>query len=355
MKYLVVILLFIAAFFKVPDINGWAYRQVAGLFVLSLVISWLLSKKYHISVGLCFLVTAIFGLIQSGLPQFGSEVVSSVMTLLFFSCIALCLEGKYLAFIFPILMIIAILDSVIMIFRALPHIGDLWGFLQAWWVMTNASLDACFIALMSPVVGVVIKYKTLDLLIMAFILIAVLLTKSNTAICVFVLMQLIIFLKQKDYKSFLIIFIGLASLAVPFHHFFGMKFAANFGRFGNWKTMMGFWKDHINHIIGAGPGTYWVYSQAIQAHKVGDGVFTWMHNDYLQVLFEQGYIGLVSILFLYGVMLYKSFKGPVLFSMVIGYGLIACTMYPLHLFYFQLIGVALIYHCFVKTEIACVN
>ena len=94
MQYLIILLLFISAFFKVPAENGWAYRQVGGLFVLCFLISWMLSKKYHFSVGLCFLVTAIYGLFQAGLPQFGSEVVSSIMTLLFFSCLALGLEDR---------------------------------------------------------------------------------------------------------------------------------------------------------------------------------------------------------------------------------------------------------------------
>ncbi len=331
--------------------NGWAYRQVAGLGVLCVVIAWQLSKKYHVSVGLCFLVTSVYGLIQGGLPQYGSEVLTSVMALLFFSCIGLSLENEYFKMILPLLSIVALGDALIMLFRISPHLGELWGFMQAWWVMTNASLDACFIAIMSPVIGAVTENKLIKFFLLFFVFVAILVTKSNTALMVFLSTNTIVLLREKKFKSVgLVAVISIISI-VPLYYFFGMKFAENYGRFGNWQTMMGFWKDNINHVLGSGPGTYWVYAQSLQAHKVGDVVFTWMHDDWLQVLFEQGYIGLVSVLFLYGMMIYKSFKQPILFSMVIGFGLISLTMYPLHLFFFQLIGVALIYHCFVKEEV----
>ncbi len=350
-KYFIFVLFFIAAFFKVPDINGWAYRQVAGLFVFSFIISVLLSKKYHVSVGLFFLITSVFGLVQSGWPQFGSEVISNIMNLLFFTCIGLSLENKYLNLIVPLLCICAIGDAIVMIIREIPHIGERWGFMQAWWVMTNASLDSCFIAIMSPAFETILKNKNIKLFATAIVLIAILLAKSNTGLAVFISAQALFYFKKKDYKTFSFIMIVPSLFILPLHYFYGTKFGENYGRFVNWKTMMTFWHDNINHVIGAGPGTYWIYSQQVQVHKVGDLVFLWMHNDFFQILFEQGYLGLISVLFLYGMMLFRSFKSPLLFSMVFGFGLIACTMYPLHLFFFQLLGIALIYHCFIKNEV----
>ena len=107
MKYLFLILFFIVAFFKVPPMNGWAYRQYLGFAFICVLISIMLTKKFHISVGLCFLITAIFGLFIYELPQFGGMVISSIMALFLFSCMALGAKESLLNLILPSLMVIA--------------------------------------------------------------------------------------------------------------------------------------------------------------------------------------------------------------------------------------------------------
>src|ERR1022692_166313 len=100
--YLVWGLLFIVAFYPVPDANGWSFRQGLGMLFMSFVISYLLGKKYHVSVGLCVLMTLVLGILQCGNTQFGSEVVSSIMMILFFSCLALGLKDKHMELVLPI-------------------------------------------------------------------------------------------------------------------------------------------------------------------------------------------------------------------------------------------------------------
>ncbi len=345
MKHLILLLFFIISFCPYPAMNGWAFRQVLGLFLLSLVISWMLSKKYHFSVGLCFFVTTIYGLNQCGLSQFGSEVATSLMALLFYSCIALSLDESSLKFIFPLLCGVAVGDSVSMIIQRISYLSLPEGHMSANWVLVNGSLDSCFIALMAPSI-LFSKKNNFKIIYFSLILIAIILAKSNTGIFVLALMLLAQSILNKKYIKELLISLGLT--LPPILYFLGSKFLSSTGRLNNWKTMMSFWREHANHFIGTGPGTYWVYSQWVEIHKVGDQAFTWMHNDWLQVLFEQGYIGLACVLFLFFMMLKKSFNRPSLFSVVLGYGFIALTQFPLHLFIFQLMGVALIYHCFEK-------
>ena len=329
MKYLVFILFLIVAFCTVPAINGWAFRQYLGFAFISILISIMLTKKFHISVGLCFFITTLYGLFRSGIPQFGSEVVSSIMVLLLFSCISLGFSESLLNLILPALALVAIGDAIIMLVRFLMH----FEYMDVYWVLTNASLDASFIALMFPIVWILGQKKSVQIPLSIFIVLAVVAAKSNTALLVLVITGISLFWE--------------ALVLVPLSYFaLGHKFAHSEGRIDNWKIMMGFWQDHVNHLFGSGPGTYWILAQSIQAHKAGDQVWGWMHNDFLQVLFEQGLIGLGSVLFLYFMMLWKSFKKPILLSMVIGYGVIAMTLYPIHLFFFQLIGLALIALCF---------
>jgi len=347
MKYLIFILLLLSSFWKVPTQNGWAFRQILGLGILSLIISWLLSKKYHFFVGLCFFVTMIFGLIQQGVPQFGTEVTTSLIALLFYACIGLSLPEDIFDKIFPVLSLIVLGDAIMVLICGIPHFGEAWGHMNACWVMTNGTLDACFMALMSPII-----LSSFGWFPCIFLLAAIVLTKSNTAIFLIPFMSCIYLLLTKSWKKLgdviLISFILLAIIYLVFPE----KFMSDSGRFNNWELMMNWWNQKVkNHWIGTGPGTYWVYSQWLQGHKSGDPVWSWMHNDWLQILFEQGILGLISVLFLYGAMLHKSFDRPVLFSMIVGYGFIGLTLYPLHLFIFQLIGVTLIHKTFIDEPI----
>lgn len=339
MKYLILILFFLACFCQTPGSNDWAFRQLLGLCILSLVISCLLSKKFHISVGISFLVTALYGLIQLGVPQFGSEVSTSISALLFFSCISIGLDDSYFDWIMPVLGLVAIGDSVIMIAQGLKHFGEWQCNMKAWWVLSNGALDASFLALMIPTV---LAWPITLIPILA----AIILTKCNTAVIVIILMSLAYLLARKEWKMLGIFILADSISGFYLAKYFGTKFMDDSGRLNNWKLMMGYWKDHINHWLGAGPGTYWAYSQWLQAHKVGDLVFPWMHNDWLQILFEQGIIGILAVGFLFFTMLRKSFDRPALFAMILGYGFIACTLYPLHLFMFQLLGVVLIQKTF---------
>lgn len=338
-----------AAFWTVPDANGWAFRQVLGLFFLALIISFLLTKKYHISVGLCFFVTAVCGLLYAGDSTLGSEVVSSVMSLLFFSCIALALPDKYLEAVIPALIIIAAVDSAIMVYRGLTNYqpGTYW-YMKAWWVLTNGSLDACFVAILMPVVWTFRKHSYA---ILALMFLAVVVSKSTTALLTILVIISGYLISNYGFKAIAYLIPFSASIYGIGAYAVGNKFLGDSGRFRIWKMMFGFWEQKANHFIGTGPGSFWIYSQTIQKPNWNGAperlaVFPWMHNDWLQILFEQGYIGISCVLFLFAAMLWKSFDRPILFSIVLGFGFIGITQFPLHLFYFQLLGVGLIYNVF---------
>ncbi len=350
MRLLVVLLILFAAFCPLPDHGAWFVRNLFGFGILSAVISFLLSKKYHVSVGLLFFVTSIYGLVQVGNPQFGSEVCSSLLILLLFACIGLGLDNNSFELIVPILGVIAIGDASAMIVRALLHIGEFQWNMQGYWVLTNGSLDASFIALMSPVVYRFSSNIKLKVFFVSILLLAILLAKSNTGFCVLIMILLTNCLMHKEFKLFFQLLFAFIISLFPIGYYLGPKLLNHNGRFNNWKLMMGYWNDHINHWIGSGPGTYWPLSQIVQIHKDGDNVWPWMHNDFLQVLFEQGIVGLALVLFLYFTMLYKAFDKPMLFSMILGFGAVACTLYPLHLFYFQILGISLIYQCFQQKD-----
>ncbi len=338
-----VVLLFIASFYPVPSINGWAFRQTLGLGLLSLFIAQKLKEKFHWSVGLCFLNLSISGILHGTKIGLGTESILTVMTLLLFTCVLLFIESSQIRFMLTALVFIAIGNSLIMLYRYIST-SD---FENAWWVVTNHSLDASFVALMAPVIILLKLSRKIKVALLMIVSSAVLASKSNTGACVLISFPIFYFLSSKDYKKLrLSLFVAL--LAVPvISSVYGSKLLHDTGRFNAWILMMGFWKKNLSLLFGGGPGSYWVYSSAIQT---GHFKFTWMHNDFLQQLFENGIIGLLSCVLLYTIALKRSFNRPYLFSMVVGYGIVSMTLYPSHLFFFQLIAVALIYLCFAPNK-----
>ena len=71
-------------------------------------------------------------------------------------------------------------------------------------------------------------------------------------------------------------------------------------------------------------------------------LFFWLHNDWLQILFEQGPVGLVSVLVLSLYALKKSFRRPYLFGAGCAYCAVMLGNYPLRMALPSFIGVFLL-------------
>ncbi len=340
---LLTVLFFILAFLQVPEINGWAFRQTLGLGWLSLVVAQKLSEKFHWTLGICFGALAINGIAHGAYVGLGTEAILTVMTLLFFTCAFLIMEERHALLLLIILGFTALGDSMIMVARYFTHLD----FEDVWWVVTNHSLDASFVALMMPLIWCIFTSRRIKISLIAIMTSAILLAKSNTGIFVALSFPITFFIASKNLKNMLISLITIL-LSIPLIAMtYGFKFMHATGRFAAWKLMMDFWKNNLNIFIGGGPGSYWIYANNIQTTHFK---FSWMHNDWLQQLFENGFVGLASCGLLYGFALTKSFNRPYLFSMVVGFGIITLTLYPNHLFFFQLAELALLYLCFAANK-----
>ncbi len=114
------------------------------------------------------------------------------------------------------------------------------------------------------------------------------------------------------------------------------------GRIQNWQEMFAWWGPHANHYLGTGTGTYVWISPAITLNSRHDFIFLWMHNEYLQALFEQGFIGL-SLFLLVGVSaLVKSASNQWLFTTFAGLSVFCLTQYPFRFFLTQFVIVCLV-------------
>lgn len=123
-------------------------------------------------------------------------------------------------------------------------------------------------------------------------------------------------------------------------------------RFRTWAFFAKYWKLE-NQWFGIGTGTFATFSSDIQTYNrnFDNAWWVWLHNDWLQILFEQGIIGLSLVCSLYLVAIrgaYKAREFAVAMSLFL-YGITATMNYPLHLAYSAAIGAWLMTYALVKS------
>ncbi len=129
-------------------------------------------------------------------------------------------------------------------------------------------------------------------------------------------------------------FIGLVSLG----GFIKPTFFRDNPRYVAWPVFWQFWKDHFDWMFGSGLGTFRWWGPAAQIeHSFNVGHWwLWAHNDWLQIYFELGAIGLGCALFFYGDVLLKTVSRPWLFAAAIAVGVTMLGNYDLHVPQFAL-------------------
>lgn len=123
-------------------------------------------------------------------------------------------------------------------------------------------------------------------------------------------------------------------------------------RFKAYKLFMSMWWEKLPTITGTGPGTFIVLGPEIQiktkwlVDQTGENVstfFTFMHSDFLQVMFENGFIGFFLVVIIFLRSLYLSYrKNPATFSALLAYGGVAALNFPLRYFLTALLGASLL-------------
>lgn len=115
----------------------------------------------------------------------------------------------------------------------------------------------------------------------------------------------------------------------------GAKFGQTSGRWPVWVATMQWWWTHASHWMGTGAGSYFVLGPNVQKQVLGQlsDWLLWMHNDWLQVLFEQGVIGLALLLTTFACALRATARSHRywLVSSLAAYGATMCGNYPNHL------------------------
>lgn len=215
-----------------------------------------------------------------------------------------------------------------------------------WAMLNNSTADATFIACMLPMTFD--KWVEEEMYAIGIMLFAIFLCRSNTAMAaVFVGYASWLFTK-KSFKTWLIIIAPFTVAMVIASYFtLGSHFLGNSGRFDVWKLIWDSFVQYGNYLFGFGTGNYTVWGDAFQrVPHINDpgryAIWYWLHNLPLQVLFENGLVGLVMVFTVYYYMLKKTYKKSIVFPMACVYGLTSLTEMPERIFMTQVLGICFI-------------
>lgn len=165
--------------------------------------------------------------------------------------------------------------------------------------------------------------KRLDLLAVALIVIASAYHLAITTLAIYVFIIVILILKHNKYFGLPLLGLCLIGylLIDP------TEFLTGNGRYLMWSQYLEVWWNSLPKVLGTGFGTWeWIGPQLKGKDFMG---FSMLHNDFLQILFEGGIVGLVLFLWVLIEGFYKNRN--LYFVLSIGSFCIAMmTYFPLH-------------------------
>ncbi len=104
-------------------------------------------------------------------------------------------------------------------------------------------------------------------------------------------------------------------------------------RYDAWPMFYKYFKDQGDLLFGAGAGSFKYFGPLIQDQEkfMMGKWWLWAHNDWLQIIFEYGYVTFALAIATFLGLLIASWRRPFLFGAVTAYGAIMIGNYPLHI------------------------
>lgn len=350
------------AFFRVGNVywhNYWVMPWMVAAAIALLVLGGWIGFKTHWSVVPLFLSTTLGALWGFARPEVVSAgEILDVMTL-----------GKHSAITAFSVVVLAVavcllrwtqIAAALIVMAALSLIASIMTLYQAIWAgsvpggfLGNPSMNGCFIAMTSLVFFM--REKGIPLwphaLAGGVSIAAVIATDSSIPVGVLALGLATLRLRSVRQSSRWLpvvgVFVGIAAISLQ-----GSKFFNSSGRFELWVHALKWWSENANPWFGTGPGTAKVWLPVIQreAGYTRPGWFIFMHSEPIQVLFEQGLVGLLSLLLLFGCALVAAKNRPVVFASLTAFGATALLNYPFSLPMTALYGMVLLRSAFLRKE-----
>lgn len=295
------------------SIDLWRGQAFLGCLAGSGCVAWLVGKKTNwiTALGAFFALASaavvfqfpasLYGEIQFRMDQSAGQAFAQFISVIL--C-GLLIKAEILYGLFAF---IALINSLILLCGGV-------GLFHVY------SLDTAYIAMCLPILIQGLRRIRLILagLVLLPVMLAILFKGGTTGVAVMEVSLLTYCALTKRVPEALWI-LGLGVMAFVAIGAFG--FFNPGGRFQEWSHFMTWWIDHSNILVGSGTGTFEWLSPVIQNRP--KEIYLFMHNDYLQILFEQGILGLTLALGVVFTAIQKS-KDPVVISSIAGI-LTACV------------------------------
>lgn len=213
----------------------------------------------------------------------------------------------------------------------------------------NASMNGCLIAVTLPfMLSALLKVRSANVIVpILTCLAAIAVSMTSTSVPVGVLCVVLLTLYLSKFTILLVAFIAAIECSLQG----SAAFFSPSDRFSMWRVFMEWWWYATDHLFGAGAGVSTVLLPSIQkARGMNGNFFMWFHSDPLQVLFEQGAIGAVTLFVAFVGVAWKSRRDRALLASVLGFAAASVFNYPTHLAPHALVGISLLAMAYKRTE-----
>lgn len=316
-------------------IDIWRIHQMVGLIAATVFFCLFIFPAYgkRFALALCYVLVSaivIFQNPESVWPELQIRLDATAAnsfgaTILIVATLAL-IPYRYLIKLMSALAGVAMINSLLVL-------------IYGYGIFNAASMDCTFISLMLPYIFLRMNLRTgskgLDVLTALLLtcapIAAIISAQGSTAyfIVVACLVAFLIQTKQWVFTSVLSVPLALGFVTQR------ENFLNSNGRFEIWKLFMSWFSEHANIWLGTGTGTFQWIGPAIQGTQ--KNLFLFMHNEYLQALFEQGIIGVFLFSMVLVSSLLKARQSTWLFVSLAGVCVAMLTQFPFRYFTTQLL------------------
>lgn len=291
---------------------------------MSLFLSFILYQKFHWSIGFGYAYFSVVSIPRFIFEQYFWQGYDLGTLVGFAECVAVgfawvtvitmaffFMQEKHLRFLEKFLLSVAFIDMVILSIKIIR--GK-----DPFFVLNNAAIDVSFMACLLPLAWKKTKWWAL-----LFIFPCIFTKTSSGILGAGVFLGFLIL----EYSKFWAVMIAALVANIGYWMQGDILFHSS-GRYDIWKMMWAFTKNTHSYWFGKGVGTFYMYGPAIQMNNYKEipevmAGFFWMHNEWLQIVFETGFFGLIFASLIYFLALHKSRKEAYIWQSLILFGLLS--------------------------------
>lgn len=322
----------------------WCVVNFCTSLLFLVTLSFVFGKKINWIVGIAYFCTMLSAIecVGGTLYDINASAPVNIIHLRLLSAEAVALPLILYAIVYSIPMfwlrsffgVISVLDAIFVIFEFWKtRLGDTSGGL-----LLNPSMNSSFIALCLPFV---------PLYLWPVSILAIFFSQASVPVGVLVAL----FAGYALIKGGMTRIFALLGCAASL---FGAYFTANLlndsGRIPQWKATVIYFEECINHLVGSGAGTYYLHGSIISMQRgLGmERLWAFAHNDWLQIGFESGALGLSAFVCMVGLMFYRCRNNSKAFAQLCGFCVFGFFDMPMRYLPTALLGAILVREAFHK-------